>query len=226
MSVATLAPPAISSTDPVAAAPSHASGEVTVQEYLALERHTEIRHEYAGGKLIPMFGTTPVHDQIAGNLYVFFHVAFRDRECVAYMSDIRLRVSPETYRYPDVMALCGVPEFDQEKPPCLLNPAVIVEVLSPSISETDRSDKLEEYRALPSVTDYLIVATDRVRVTHYVRKDARSWTLTDYLGEDETLVLSSLNVALTLDDLYRKVVLPLASVASTGTIQSSHQSQI
>ena len=214
MSVATLAPPAISSTDPVAAAPSHASGEVTVQEYLALEHHTEIRHEYAGGKLIPMFGTTPVHDQIAGNLYVFFHVAFRDRECVAYMSDIRLRVSPETYRYPDVMALCGVAEVDNETPPCLLNPTLIVEVLSPSTAGVDRIEKQEEYLKIPSITDYLIVASDSVKVMHYTRNNATSWLLTPNMEIGDTLTISVLNVVIPVDVLYRKVT--FAEVETTA----------
>ena len=181
------------------------SQKLTVQEYLERERHSEIRHEFVEGDLFPMSGTTLNHNQIAGNLYAFLYSTFSERDCVVYMSDIRLRVASDRYRYPDVMALCGVAEVDNETPPCLLNPTLIVEVLSPSTAGVDRIEKQEEYLKIPSITDYLIVASDSVKVMHYTRNNATSWLLTPNMEIGDTLTISVLDVVIPVDVLYRKV---------------------
>jgi len=179
--------------------------KLTVQEYLERERHSEIRHEFVEGDLFPMSGTTLNHNQIAFNFARALDTAFSERDCVVYMSDIRLRVASDRYRYPDVMALCGVAEVDEETPPCLLNPTLIVEVLSPFTAGVDRIEKQEEYLAIASVTDYLIVASDRVRVIHYSRNGNGTWLLTLDLKIGDTLTISALDVVIPVTDLYRKV---------------------
>ena len=192
-------------SDPPPSAPSLSPKKFTVEEYLELERHSEIRYEFVEGVLFPMSGTTLHHNQIAFNSARALDTAFGDRDCAVYMSDIRLRVASDRYRYPDVMALCGIAEVDEETPPCLLNPTLIVEVLSPSTAGVDRIEKQEEYLAIPSVTDYVMVASDRVQVIHYSRNGNGTWLFDPDLKIGDTLMISSLDVAIPVDVLYRKV---------------------
>ncbi len=123
------------------------------------------------------------------------------------MSDIRLRVSPAKYRYPDVMALCGTPLFDDATPPCLLNPAFVVEVLSASTADTDLGKKWGEYRTIASITDYVIVSSEEWAVTHHRRQSDGSWLVRDYRNPEDTLTFAGLEVTLTLGDLDEKIAL-------------------
>ena len=198
-------PPAVSQT----AAPD--PPQVSVQEYFEIDRNSDIRYEYVEGKLIPMPGTTPKHNRVSINFTTYFDSAFAERDCEVYVESIRLRVSADHYRYPDVIAVCGEARFDEENPPCLLNPGVIIEVLSPSTQAIDRGDKLAEYRQMPSLTDYVMVAQDRVFVTHCVRLSPTEWKLTDYSALKDTLKFESLGVTMTLQQIYRKT--PLAEKA-------------
>ena len=193
---------------PAAPAPeTNIQPKATVQEYFALERTSDVRHEYVDGEILAMAGETPTHNVIAGNLYYRLRVAFETRQCDAYIENVRTRVSPTQYRYPDIAALCGEARFDQEKPPSLLNPQVIFEVLSPSTEGSDRDEKFTEYQQLSAVTDYILVAQDRVEVTHYTRQSARQWMVIIYVDLSDVLSLRSLEVSLTVADVYRKTAL-------------------
>lgn len=182
--------------------------KIPVEEYFALERVSEIRHEYVEGNVIPMPGESLAHNQIAGNFHTRFAIAFADRNCSVYMESVRVRVSPAKYRYPDVIALCGEPLTDNDNPPALLNPAMIVEVLSSSTQATDRGEKLFEYQQMPGLSDYVLAAQETVFVSHYARQGADRWTLTEHTKLTDTLTFISLDVTLTLADIYRKVAQP------------------
>lgn len=193
------------------------SPEVTVEQYLEMERKSEVRHEYVDGKVIAMAGESPTHNRIAGNIYRQLGNRFEDQPCEVFIEGIRARVSPTKYRYPDVMALCGEAQFDAANPPALLNPAVIFEVLSPSTENEDRDDKWTEYQQLPSVTDYVMVAQDMVEVMHYIRHSEMHWTITIYRELQDALTLASLNTSLSLADIYRKIVLPTVEAPAPAT---------
>jgi Uma2 family endonuclease len=179
----------------------------TIQEYFALERTSDVRQEYVDGEILAMAGETPTHNRIARNICVNLENSFETRPCESFIENVRTRVTPTKYRYPDIAALCGEAMFDQEKPPSLLNPQVIFEVLSPSTEGSDRDEKFTEYRQLDTLTDYVLVAQDRVEVTHYARQSARQWMVTIYVDLNDALSFPSLEVSLTLADLYRKTVL-------------------
>ena len=196
---------------------SPAAPKISVRDYLEMERAAEIRHEYCDGEVIEMSGETPRHNLIAGNLYFALRSAFVDRACEVYFENIRLRVSPTQYRYPDVAALCETAAFDNEHPPCLLNPALLAEVLSPSTQSIDRGDKLFEYKQIPSLTDYLLVAQERVSVVHFVRQNARQWTLTEYTDLTATLTFSTLGITVSLADFYRRVSFETESMDQEST---------
>ena len=207
---APIAPAALPVAAPAAPNVAPTVPKVSVEEYFALERTSEIRHEYVKGELIPMPGETPKHNRITGNFFVCFDREFEGRNCEVYMESIRLRVSPDQYRYPDILAVCGEAQFDTENPPCLLNPSVIIEVLSPSTQSIDRGEKLAEYRSIPTVTDYVIVAQNRVFVEHCVRENAVRWTITESTDLDAALTLASLDITISLREIYRRTALVAA----------------
>ena len=178
----------------------------SVEEYVARERVSEIRHDYVEGDIIPVPGTSLNHNKIAGNSYTELRYNFRDRDCETFMESIRVRVSAFHYRYPDMIALCGEPLTDDTNPPALLNPAVIVEVLSPSTEALDFSGKLAEYTQVSDVTDYVLIAQDRVSVVHHSRQKGGEWKEEKFADLSDTLSFASLDVTLTLASLYHKVV--------------------
>ena len=183
----------------------HSLNNVPVEEYLRLEETAETKHEYADGKIIAMAGTSLPHNRVSRNITVLMENQFGDRPCEAFVADIRLRTRATRFRYPDVMALCGRPEGDDSRPPCLLNPQVIIEVLSGSTMLIDMNEKLDEYMAIASVTDYLIFAQDKIWARHHVKQDAAAWTTRTYEKAEDALFIASLNITLTLADIYRKV---------------------
>ncbi|MDZ7621730.1 MAG: Uma2 family endonuclease, partial [Candidatus Competibacteraceae bacterium] len=133
----------------------------------------------------------------------------KNRPCLAYVNDMRVKVSATgLYTYPDVAALCGEPQFEDEQMDTLLNPSVIIEILSPSTEAYDRGDKFAHYRRLPSLMEYVLIAQDKVRVEHYIRQGS-SWVLTERNSLDETLYLASIQCEIALRDIYAKVDLPV-----------------
>jgi len=178
----------------------------TPEEYLALERKAEHRSEYFAGEIFAMSGASEQHNLIAGNVFAALHAQFRGRPCRAYMSDMRVKVSPTgLYTYPDVVALCDEPQFDDEQKDTLLNPTIIIEVLSPSTEAYDRGGKFGHYRKLASLAEYVLISQEEPHVEHYVRQPDNQWLLSEASNLQDTISLPSLNCALLLADVYDKV---------------------
>ncbi|HLJ55133.1 MAG TPA: Uma2 family endonuclease [Chthonomonadaceae bacterium] len=183
-------------------------------DYFALERSSDVRHEFLDGEILAMAGETPVHNRIAKNICILLDARFGDRRYDVFIEGIRTRVTETRYRYPDIAALCGEALFDKERPPSLLNPSVIFEVLSPSTEDVDSGVKFEEYRRLDTVTDYVTVAQDRVEVAHYARQSTHRWTVTIHEAIGDTIALAALDVTITLGDIYRKIDFSAPTAAS------------
>ena len=179
----------------------------TAEEYLALERKAEYKSEYVNGHIIAMSGASRQHNLIAGNIYREISIQLRGHPCESYINDMRVRVS-ETglYTYPDVVAVCGDIRFADGQTDTLLNPTVIVEVLSSSTEAYDRGDKFAHYRRLESLQDYLLVSQETVRVEHYVRQGEK-WVLSEANALTDTVHLTSIQCDLVLGDIYDKVQL-------------------
>jgi Uma2 family endonuclease len=178
----------------------------TVEEYLAFERGDPQRHEYLGGKIYAMAGASANHNLIAGNTYASLHAQLRKRSCTVYPSDMRLKVSRTgLYTYPDISVVCGEAQFEDDQRDTLLNPTVIIEVLSPSTESYDRGRKFQHYRTLASLQEYLLIAQDSYRVEHYTRQANDQWLLTDVSGADASLTLHAIQCTLLVADLYEKV---------------------
>ncbi len=180
----------------------------TPEEYLEWEAKQQIRHEYVDGKIIAMAGESPEHNEIAGNIYVQFKDAFRGRPCKVYMEGVRVRVSPTRYRYPDVVAACGELEFADTNPKTLLNPTVIIEVLSTSTERQDSTTKFAQYTRLATVTDYVVVAQTQMLVVHHWRRSEQSWETHLYTQQDEAVRLEPLGVTLPLAAIYESILFP------------------
>ena len=177
----------------------------TPEQYLALERQASYKSEYVNGGIFAMAGASREHNQIAFNIAGELHGQLKNRPCLAYVNDMRVKVNATgLYTYPDVAALCGEPQFEDERMDALLNPSVIIEILSPSTEAYDRGDKFAHYRRLPSLMEYVLIAQDKVRVEHYIRQDSK-WVLTEMNSLDETLYLASIQCEIALRNLYAKV---------------------
>lgn len=178
----------------------------TPEEYLTLERKAEYKSEYYDGEIFAMLGANEKHNLIAGNIFASLHAQFRNRPCRAYTSDMRVKVRPgNMYSYPDVIAVCGQPQFDDEYKDHLVNPTVIVEVLSSSTEAYDRGDKALRYRQLASIQEYLLVSQEEPHVEHYVRQPDNQWLLTETSDLGVTVQLASIDCTLTLAEIYDKV---------------------
>ncbi|TMA53915.1 MAG: Uma2 family endonuclease [Deltaproteobacteria bacterium] len=180
----------------------------TPQEYLALERKAEHRSEYFAGEIFAMSGASERHNLIALNVAASLHAQFRNRSYKVYASDMRVKVSATgLYTYPDVVALCGEPQFDDEQKDTLLNPTVIIEVLSPSTEAYDRGDKFGHYRKLASLAEYVLISQDKPHVEHYVRQPDNQWLLSEASSLQDSVQLPSINCTLVLAEIYEKVEL-------------------
>lgn len=181
----------------------------TPAQYLELERAATYRSQLVDGEVFAMAGASQWHVRIVTNLTGELHNRFKGRSCQVFTTDLRLRVpDTELWTYPDVMALCGEPKLDDEKFDTLLNPQVIFEVLSPSTEGFDRGKKFARYRRLASLTDYVLVAQDEMRVEHYVRQTDNTWRLQEFTAGEQAVPLASLGCELPLADIYDRVVFP------------------
>jgi Uma2 family endonuclease len=179
---------------------------LTPEEYLALERTAEYKSEYFAGEIFAMAGASERHVSIVANLMYMLVGQLKGRPCKAYANDLRLKVSPTgLYTYPDVLVVCGTPRFAGEQQDTLLNPVALIEVLSESTEAYDRGKKFDHYRALTSVSDYLLVSQDQHKIEHFVRQPDNRWLFAAYTALDDVVEIPSIACALPLRDVYDKV---------------------
>lgn len=175
------------------------------QEYLEIERSSPERHEFAGGEIFAMAGGTREHNLTAGNIFAELRLALLQRRCEVYSSDMRIKIAATgRYVYADSAVVCGRPVFEDETRDTLLNPIVIVEVLSSSTEAYDRGDKFAQYRTIPSFQDYVLASQKEPRIEHFRRMPDGTWLLRILLP-GETLVLDSIGCELAVDRAYLKV---------------------
>jgi Uma2 family endonuclease len=183
---------------------------VTEAEYLELERASHSKHEYFAGDVFAMTGASEQHNLIASNVNASLHRQLRGRSCRIYPSDMRIKVVQTGLNtYPDLTIVCGPPQFtDSTKRDTLINPTVIIEILSPSTERYDRGLKFQNYRTIASLQEYILIAQDTQHIERYARHEENQWILTEVLGPEATLQITSLSVALLLADVYEQVELP------------------
>jgi Uma2 family endonuclease len=179
---------------------------VTPEEYLAQERAATYKSEYRAGEVVPMTGASRKHNLIAGNIYAQLHAQFRQKRGEVYQSDMRVKISASgRYAYPDVVVVQDRPLMEDAELDTLLNPNVIFEVLSQTTENYDRGEKFEHYRTLASLSDYVLVAQDRVHVEHYARHSDNTWLYTEYKSLSDTVSIESIDCTLNIAGVYEKI---------------------
>ncbi|QLE43378.1 Uma2 family endonuclease [Nostoc sp. C052] len=178
----------------------------TPEEYLELEEAAKYKSEYIDGQIIPMAGGTINHNQIALNLSTELNFAFKKQNYRVFMGDVRLWITQKrTYTYPDVTILADEPEFFNNRKDIILNPQIIVKVLSKSTKGYDREDKFQAYRTISTFQEYLLIDQTRIHVDQFSKTGKKQWTLREYDEEDEAIALVTVPFEISLQDLYNKV---------------------
>ena len=180
---------------------------ITEAEYLELERAGTSKHEYFAGDIFAMTGASEQHNLIASNVVATLHRQLRGRSCRIYPSDMRLKIAQTGLNtYPDITIVCGSPQFtDPAKRDTLLNPIVIIEILSPSTERYDRGMKFQHYRTIASLQEYILIAQDEQHIERYTRNEPNQWILTEASEPDTILPISSISATLALADVYEQV---------------------
>jgi Uma2 family endonuclease len=194
----------------------------TPDEYLAFERESEERHEYLDGQIYAMAGESPEHSTICVNLIASVVSQLRGKPCRAFSPNMKVRTKPTgLYSYPDLTVVCGEPVFHDDHRDVLVNPLVIIEVLSPSTEAYDRGGKFAQYQQITSLTDYLLVAQDSPRVEHYVRQANGQWLYSVVSGLSGVVEIASIGCRIPLSEIYDRITFspplqPEADISFTG----------
>ena len=183
---------------------------MTVAEYLEFELLTDKKHEYVDGEVYAMSGASAAHVDISGNLFASLHAQFRTTNCTVHNSEMRVKVlATGNYFYPDLSIVCGQRELSPETSAAtLLNPTVLIEVLSPSTELYDRTTKFFQYQRLPSLQDYILVSQNEPRLECFSRGSDATWILSQATTLDTTLRIPSLELDLALNVIYENITFP------------------
>ena len=174
-------------------------------EYLGLERKSEIRSEYLDGDMVAMSGGSREHNLIVTNFARELSTQLKGRPCEVYPSNMRVKVSVTgLYTYPDVVVVCGEPQFEDANVDTLMNPTIVVEVLSDSTESYDRGAKFGHYRKVASLIEYLLVSQHECRIEQYVRQPEGQWLRSQATSARGQIELTSINCSLALSEIYER----------------------
>ena len=172
----------------------------TYREYLELEEMANVRHEFLGGEIFAMAGGTRAHSRMTVNVSSSLHAQLHGKRCTVHSSDMKIRVlATGLATYPDVSVVCGTPELDPESENVIVNPTLVVEVLSQSTEEWDRGGKLDHYKQIPSLREVVLVAHDRRSIEHW-RREGDGWLRAELTAG--VVKLDSIGCTLAVDDVY------------------------
>lgn len=183
--------------------------ELTLDDYLEIERASEFKNDYVNGQIIARSGESLLHGRIKGNVYHEIRNRLKGKSCEAFTSDMKVKVEGMSpFKYPDVVVVCGKPEMHDARKDLLLNPLVIIEVLSPSTEAADRGEKFDLYQAIPSLKYYILIAQDRSSVTVLTRQLNNRWDLELITDMNASLSLPDLDCQIPLHEIYARVEFP------------------
>lgn len=186
---------------------SISSDQMTLEEYLEFDYNAEGRYEYFDGNVVAMSGGSPEHSLLGNRVGFLLQKELNQKDCLVYNSEIQIKVPALLpYRYSDVSALCGSPVYEElGKIKLLVNPTLIVEVLSPSTEKYDRDLKFKAYKSIESLQEYLLVSQDEKFAVLYTKHNEKFWFQSEYV-EGESFKLESLNCELSVDDIYEGII--------------------
>lgn len=179
---------------------------LTPEEYLAAERAAETRSEYVNGVVCPMTGANVNHIRIVRNLTLILGPALEDGACELLPTEMKVRLpDSQKFFYPDITVVCGEMQFHDKRRDIILNPTLVIEVLSESTEAFDRGEKFQSYQRIDSFREYVLIAQAPPLVEQFVRQDDGSWIYTSVAGRENSLTLSTVNCQLRLDAIYKRV---------------------
>jgi Uma2 family endonuclease len=179
---------------------------LTEAEYLEIERVAEFKSEFFDGEVFAMAGGTPQHSLIATNLAGEFRNRLKDSNCVPYNADLRIKIEATGLcTYPDLSVICGPLQLAEGTDDTVVNPTLLVEVLSDSTEAYDRGKKFEHYRQIPTCREYLLVSQHESRIEQFIRQADGRWVLNEAVGLEATLELPSLRISVSLAEVFAKV---------------------
>ncbi len=192
-------------------------GTMAPDEYLVFERASEEKHEYIDGEIILMAGASRRHNIISVKTSRLLDQQLDETDYEVYAGDMRVKIEATgRYVYPDVIVVEDSPALEDSQFDTLLNPKVIIEILSPSTEAYDRGDKFAQYRTVDSLTDYLLITQGKPHIEHYIRQPDNTWVLTDYRSLDDIVSIASIDCKLALADVYKKVKFDESAVHLNG----------
>ncbi len=173
------------------------------KEYLAFEREAEERHEYYRGEMFAMSGASFKHNVIEDNLRVLLGTFLKDRKCRSFGSNLRVHIPANTlYTYPDILIVCDEPAFTDDEFDTLLNPSVIIEILSPSTANYDRGTKFDLYREIKSLQEYVLIDSTKVHVVRYTRNAEETWTLSESKNLHDPFYIATIGFDVPIAEIY------------------------
>ena len=186
----------------------------TVEEYLKMERRRANKHEFSNGKILATAGSTRRHNLICTNSIIAVGSRLRGHKCEIYANDMRVRLSPSRFCYPDVIIVNGEPVFADSETDVLLNPTVVVEIISNSNGQSGKTEKVESYLAMDSIRECLLIKEDDMRVEHYSKQSAKQWVFRIYNDREDVISLDSVGCKVSLAEIYAQVKLGDAEMKS------------
>ncbi len=185
---------------------AHAQPRLTDEEYLALERKAEFRNQFYDGIMYAMSGGSPTHAFVISAMAREFGNAFKKRPCRVASSDFRVRVSRGgLYTYPDIVVVCDEPKYSDDQKDTLVNPTLLIEVLSPSTEAYDRGFKTEQYRKIESLREYALVSQSRPHIEVFRRQASGDWLMSESTGVDASCRFDSVDCTIPLAEIYDKI---------------------
>jgi Uma2 family endonuclease len=188
--------------------PAGAERRYSVEDYFSVEESSAVKHEFCAGQIFAMAGASVHHNRITGNVFAALRTALAGGGCEVFASDLRLRTASGLYTYPDVMVICGGVRLSPvDRLDTVLNPVLLVEVLSDSTAAYDRGEKFRHYQSIDSLREYLLIEQSAMRIEQYSIAEgrARSWRRQDHADAGERVVLPSIGSVLAVGDIYAGV---------------------
>jgi Uma2 family endonuclease len=176
---------------------------ITAEEFLSLERESHDRHEYYKGEIYLMSGASLKHNIIEDNIRGDLHVFLKEKKCRSFGSNLRIHIPKNTlYTYPDILIVCNDPIFVDGEFDTLLNPAIIIEILSPSTANYDRGAKFNLYREIETLKEYILIDSATIHFVHYIKNADSTWTLSETKNLDDPFYINTIQLQLPLSEVY------------------------
>ena len=193
---------------------SQTEKKYTPEEYLKMERRSATKSEFFDGKILANAASNRSNNLIATNATIAIGSRLQGQKCEIYVNDMRVKLSSKHICYPDVVIVNGVPSFIDNAFDTLVNPTVVIDILSKNTSFQDKTEKLECYLALTSIREYLIIKEDEMRVEHYFKQNPKQWIYRIYDAREDVISVDSVNCKVSLAEIYAQIKFAQAEVKS------------